>query len=241
MAFITHDLARDRFWRAKVMLDGRERIMTSTTPDPNFDWSTAGDVYLMNSAASHAWCQHALSRQDPSDPIAVSLVDTLQEGRRRASHLANAFSVTQSFVVDLMFRGEPFYSTTTTAPAYIWPQHALWSFDEDAGMRRNVRLIQSTSTPLVLFHLAHHVELKNGDEYAAADERDLSLAHSLYTLTGTRISETLENAVVVGELNDLVIDHRSDLHPSVAGAKFYAEAVANELLRSGTLTRGLDN
>ena len=241
IAFITHDLARDRFWRGQVMLDGHERIMTSITPDPNFDWSTAGDVYLMNSDASDAWCQQALSRQDPSDPIAVSLVDTLQEGRRRASHLANAFSVTQSFVVDMIFRGEPFYSTTTTAPAYIWPQHDLWSFDEDAGMRRNVRLIQSTSIPVVLFHLAHYVELKNDDEYAAADERDLSLANSLYTITGRRISETLENAVVPGELNDLVINHSSDFHPSVAGAKFYADAVANELLRSGTLTRGLAN
>ena len=237
IAFITPDLTRGRFWRGKVVIDGRERIMTSVIPDSNFSWDSAGDVYLMNSGASDEWCQQALSTQRADDPIVVSLEETLLIGRQRSSHLANAYSTTQSFVIDLIFRGGPFFSTVAAAPPSIWPQHDLWSFDEDAYMRRNVRQIKSASTHAVLFHLAHYPELKQLDEFASADERSMSLIDSLVTLTGEPILETLEHAKSIGDVNDMVINSRSDTHPSTEGARFYADAVATALLHSGKLTR----
>jgi hypothetical protein len=244
-AFITPDLTRGRFWRGKALLDGRERIMTSVIPDSNFSWGTAGDVYLMNSSASDEWCQQALSTQRADDPIVVSLEQTLLIGRQRSSHLANAYSTSQSFVIDLIYRGEPFFSTVAAAPPSIWPQHNLQSFDEDAAMRRNVQQIKSASTHVVLFHLAHYPELKQLhypelkqlDEFASADERSMSLIDSLVKLTGKPVIGTLEHAKSIGDVNDMVIHPRSDTHPSIEGSRFYADAVATALLHSGELTR----
>lgn len=235
IAFITKDLTRGRFWRGKAILDGRERIMTSVIPDSNFSWGTAGDIYLMNSSASDEWCQQALSTQRADDPIAASLEQTLLIGRQRSSHLANAYSTSQSFVIDLILRGEPFFSTVAAAPPSIWPQHDLRSFDEDADMRQNVQQIKSASTNLVLFHLAHYPELKQLDEFASADERSMSLIESLATLTGEPIIGTLEHAKSIGDVDDMVIHPRSNTHPSIEGSRFYADAVATALLHSGNL------
>ena len=236
-AFITSDLTRGRFWRGKAILDGRERIMTSVTQDSNFSWDTAGDSYLMNSSASDEWCQQSLSAQRADDPIVVSLEQTLLIGRQRSSYLSNPYSTSQSFVIDLILRGEPFFSTVATAPPSIWPKHDLWSFDEDVDMLRNVQQIKSASTNLMLFHLARYPELKKFDEFASADERGMSLIDSLVALTGEPVYETLKYSKSIGDVDDMVINPRSDIHPSVEGSRFYADAVATALLHSGKLTQ----
>jgi hypothetical protein len=191
----------------------------------------------MNSSASDEWCQQALSTQRADDPIIMSLEETLLIGRKRSSHLANAYSTTQSFVFDLIFREGPFYSTLAAAPPSIWPKHDLWSFSEDARMRQNVQQIKSTTADLMLFHLARYPELLKRDEFASADKRSKSLIDSLVTLTEKPVYKTLEHAKNFGDVKKLVNHYPSDIHPSIEGSKLYADAVSTALLNSGKITR----
>lgn len=240
IAFITPDLTRGRFWRSKVVLDGRERIMTSVVPGRQFSWRTAGDVYLMHSGATAEWCQQAHATQRLNDPIVVSLEETLLIGRQLSSHLANAYTATRSYVADLIFRGDPFYSAMADAPKSIWPRHDLSSFDQDPGMKEAVRKLKATSIPLILFHLAHYPEMKLGDEFGTATERDLALMTSLVELIGQPIHGTLEHIRIDTDLDELVINARNDFHPSVEGSIIYADAVATVLMQSDALMRLLE-
>lgn len=108
-------------------------------------------------------------------------------------------------------------------------------------MRESVRTLEDTAIPMFLIHLPHYPEMKLGDEFGTASERDLALMSSLEELTGKPIRGTLKHTRIDTDLDELVIDPRNDFHPSVEGARTYAEAVGAALMQSDTVRRLMAN
>jgi hypothetical protein len=95
IAFITDDLHRARFWRLKIVRNGRERLIPALSPDPNPAWNTATDLYVMNSKASREWCQQVLASQTKGDPIVREFEEVALEARQRSGY-ARIHSVCRS-------------------------------------------------------------------------------------------------------------------------------------------------
>ncbi len=231
-AFITDDLTRDRFWRTTTFLDGRERVMTSMVPDATPDWDTATDDYLVESRATVEWCRDLLESGAVNDPIVSDLEETLRLGRRRSTLLADPFSLTQSFVVDRIVHGDPYFSTYRSARPSQLPRHDWRDFAEDDRLRANVEALGRMGIPYVIVHLATYSELSRQDEYADADESERGLVESLGRLTGRPIERTLANLSLPVEDLESVPIASDDMHPSLRGHQLYAEAVAGILGQS---------
>ena len=235
-AFITDDLARDRFWRMSVVRDARERILTSVTPDPDPDWDVASDLYFMNSKATAEWCQNTLASQEKNDPIVRSLEEVVLEAQGRSDLRSDPWSLSQSFVLDMVLHGQPFYSNLMRAGPSEWPRHKMMDFAGDQRMVANIKVLDKTGIPYLLVHLAYYPELKKGQEYVGIVDpvQEGALTESLSRITGRSIYRTLDHVTLpIEDLKGLSKDFPSNHHPSVRGAQFYAEMVAEVLLRHG--------
>lgn len=236
IAFITDDFSRDRIWRMKTTIGGRERIMVSVSPNPSPEWHEVRDLYALNSDATGEWCRELLTSQEKGDRIVRETEEVVIQAQRRSSLRADPFSFSQSFVFDLITHGQPFYSTLKAAGPAQWPHHEMRDFAEDHRMVADIEALAATGIPTVLVHLAFYPELKTGKEYAQIVdlEQDMSLLESLRRLTGQPIYETLDHVDwPVKDLESLSRDFPQDHHPSQRGEEFYAEMVANVLLTHG--------
>jgi len=241
IAFITNDLTRDRFWRTKTLLDGRERILISTKPNPNPDWHTATDAFLLEPRATREWCQRLLTSEKTADPIVQDLEKTLVEGRRRSSQLADPLSLSQSFVLDRILYGDPYYTTYAAWASSQMPRHTMWDFEEDQRLVANIRALAEMKIPYVLVHLATSKELEQGQEYTASAkelDRYQALVASLAHLSQRTVHGSMEHArLPAGELRKIAIRPPGDQHPSLHGHRFYADLVAQILRDHGYLTQ----
>ncbi len=236
IAFITDDLGRDRLWRTKTILNGHERIMTAVTPNPTPDLHEASDLYLMNSRATAEWCHRLLASQKKDNPIVREFEEVAHEAQQRSSLQADPLSLSHSFVLDLLARGQPFYSTLNAARPAQWPHHEMRDFAEDHRMVANIESLAATGIPSVLVNLAFYPELKKETEYTRIVdlEQDMALLESLRRLTDQPVYETLDHVKwPVEDLESLSRDFPKDHHPSRRGAQFYAEMVAEVLQRHG--------
>jgi hypothetical protein len=239
LAFITDDLARGRFWRITTVLDGRERILVSSVPDPHPRPEAATDAYLVDSRATSEWCHRLLASQARGDPVLRDLEEALREGRRRSSHLSDAWSLSQSFALDALLHGQPFHGALARATPSQKPLHGLADFADDPRAVAAVEALRASGTPIVLLHLASHPELAAGEEYSdrgADPVRDRALVESLERLTGWPVHETLAHLPApLGQidLESLPVDAPRDVHPSLRGHRFYAEVAATVLRRHG--------
>ena len=239
VAFITDDLTRGRFWRIPTVLDGRERILVSSVPDPHPSRESATDAFLVDSRATSAWCHRLLASQERGDPVLRDLEQTLVEGRRRSTHLSDPLSLVQSFALDAILHGNAFHSTLARDGPSLKPQHRLSDFAQDSRLVADVASLRASGTRLVLLHLASYPELAAGGEYSGTREqlaRDRALVASLERLTGGTVRGTLANLPVpLAEIDDLdavPVDAARDHHPSLRGHRFYADVAATALRRA---------
>lgn len=239
VAFITDGLTRDRFWRTKTVLDGYERIMVSLQPDPNPDWTTGADLYVMHSEATQDWCHSLHESQVIGDPIVTQLEATVRKGRQVSRKLANVLSLTQAFVFDHVWQGDAFHTSSTRILPARNPRHKLESFDSDDRTVGNIKTLAATGVPVMVVHLATYPDLKAGKEYRGRKsrlERRMRLVGSIEALTGRPVYETLDHAEVdPGKLKSMVKDYPKNLHPNGRGVRFYGRMIATALKRNGYL------
>jgi hypothetical protein len=236
IAFITDDLSRDRIWRMKTVLDGHERILTSIRPGENPDWETASELEIMNSHATREWCQTLRDSQEKGNKVVREMEEVALEASRRSNLLVDLFSVSQSFVLDLVLRGQPFYKYFTGVDPVLWPHHKMKGYAQDQRFIADLHKLDETGIPFVLVHLAYYPELKAEREYVSAIDfaQDQSLLESLGRLTGQPIYGTLDHIKFpIEDLESLSRDFPRNHHPSRRGAQFYAEIVAELLHRRG--------
>ncbi len=235
-AFITDDLYRDRFWRMKTIVDGYEHIMVSVKPDPDAAFEEASDLYFMNPKATSEWCRALHASHEEGDAIVRELEEVVLEAERRSTLRSDLLSLSQSFVLDLVLHRQPFQSTLTRARPSQWPRHEMRDFAEDPRMVTNIKKIEETGIPYVLVHFAYYPELKQGKEYIGTkdQERETALLESLHRLTGKPVYETLDHVdwpIENEKLRSFSRSFPNDHHPSRQGAQFYAQMVAEVLLR----------
>lgn len=240
-AFITDDLDRDRFWRTNTVLDGHERIMISETPELNPGWDTATDAFLSHPDATAEWCRQMLETGEKDDPIVRELEERLVAGRRKSSMLASPFSLSQSFVYDILVHGEPLYSTYSKDGPSQMPRHRLRNFADDSLMVARTQRIRETGVPYMLVHFASRTELRQREEFGGTgrtSQQRMELLRSLEELTDHEVYGTLDYAQLTDkDLRDLPANFAADGHPSLRGHEFYAHVVSEVLLSNGIVRR----
>lgn len=233
VAFITDDLTRGRFWRTKTVVNGKPRAMTSVTPDPNPDYTTATDTAILDPRATRQWCLARQADGATDDPIIRELEGLVVESRQRSSLRFDPFDPSQSLAFNLLAYGNPFHDMFAHAKPSQNPRHALNDFAQDPRTRADVTALKATGIPVVPVHLAIYPEFKKDQEYIV-DERQRALLESLGRLVGRPVYKTLDYVVrPVSNPERLSGSFPSDHHPSLEGMAFYADMVAEVLIRNG--------
>ncbi|HEY9081045.1 SGNH/GDSL hydrolase family protein [Magnetovibrio sp.] len=233
-AFITDDLTRDRFWRTKTVLNGKDRIMTTMIADPNPDYTMATDTAIMHPKATKEWCQARMADKATNDPIVRELEELYVESRERSSLRADLFSMNQSFLFDRLVHGNAFHTNFAQAQPSQNPRHKMRDFRQDERLKQSVDTMKQLGIPWIAVHFAIYPELKADAEFIASDQ-DKALLQSLRALNDGRTYDTLDYV----EQRPVKNPERysgsfpSDHHPSLAGMEFYADVVANVLIRNG--------
>lgn len=237
VALISDDLTRDRFWRTKTRLDGAERIMVSLRPDPEPDWTSGADLYVMNSKATREWCHALVASQAEGDPVVAELEGIVRRGREVSQKLSSVMSLTQSFVFDHLWHGDSFYTSMERILTARNPRHRMRRFHEDERTVQNIETLSQTGIPYMLVHLADYRELRAGKEYGGRrpTSRRMELLASLEELTGRNVYRTMDHVEVPPrkQLRSMVKDPPKNLHPNRRGARFYARMIATALDRHG--------
>lgn len=238
-AFITDDLTRARSWRVPVVIDGRERILTTDEPNPNPDPRKASDTAVRNSKATAEWCKNMVASQSTGDPILVEMEGVVLNAKAQSQGLVSLYTTHQSFLYDLLARNNPFHSIYTKAKPTQNPRHTMTDFATDERFMTAVAKIKETGIPIVLVHLATVDEMRQGREFVG-NANEISLFQSLATIVGAPVMETLAYAppVSADELGQIA-NSASDSHPSRKGLIFYSATVATILERNKLLVRTL--
>jgi lysophospholipase L1-like esterase len=236
IAFITDDLTRARSWRTAVVVDGRERILTTDEPNPRPSPERSADTAVWNSKATPAWCAQAVATQRRDDPILAEMEDVARNAMARSQHRTSLYTVRQSLLYDLVVHGTPFHTSLARATPLQNPRHAMASFEEDARFLAAAAAIKNSGSTVFLVHLATIEELRQGREYGAG-EREAGLVASLSAALGVPVIETLAHAPPLPADIASLANTPPDIHPSPAGLAFYAEMVDRALERHGTLRR----
>ena len=239
IAFISDDLTRDRFWRTKTILDGSERIMVSLRPEPEPDWTTGADLYVMNSKATQEWCHSLHKSQAEGDPVVAELEETVRQGSRVSRRLANVFSVTQSYVFDHLWHGDPFHTSMERILPARNPRHRMGRFHEDERTVRNVKALNDTGIPYMLVHLANYNELKAGKEYRGRRsrlKRRMALINSLEELTGTIVHQTTDHVDLARKETEIPGERSAQGYPSESKGRKVLREHDCQRPRSGAVT-----
>lgn len=104
------------------------------------------------------------------------------------------------------------------------------SYAEDSRFVESLRTLEASGVPYVLFHLAIYPELRSGREFIV-NHHESRLLKSLATVTNKPIFETMRYVKVPVVEQERLIKSPGDHHPSLAGLRFYADAIAEMLIR----------
>lgn len=229
-AFITDDLTRARFWRTYTVVNGRERVLTTTVAQENPPMDKSADTAVVNSKATPAWCKTAVKQARRDDPVLAEMEAIVLEARARSQNRLSVFSLSRSYLLDRILHGSAFHAAHTLVHPSQNPRHAMTSFSQDPRFLANLANIRKTDVPIMLVHLATYDELAEDKEYIFRGNEE-SLLQSLAEITGEQIALTRENVEIPRSGLEKIKRSPDDAHPSVEGMKFYAQVVANALIR----------
>jgi hypothetical protein len=236
IAFITDDLTRARFWRTVVGQGDDQRVLTTIDPVRNPREDRAVDTNLLMSSASYEWCK-AMEGTKRVDPILSRLVekDRLLRQRTRSPN-ASAWDVRHSYLFNRLWRGKQFWHVDNQWRPEQNPRHAYSSYAEDARLMAALRQLLSLGSKLVLFHLAFYPEINANREYLASPQEQ-ALLRSLESISGGKILRTTDYVSMPVERPGRLNASPDDRHPSLWGMEFYANAVAEALIREKVVER----
>ena len=229
IAFITNDLQRVRFWRAPVQMDGRWRLLVSPEPTPNPDPAKSYDTAIFHPEATADWCQK-MKASGARDQVLEEAEDVYRRGigigERRVPSI---LTLRHLYLLARVRHGDPFHGV---GEAFSFPVIQYASYAEDARFVESLRTLEASGIPYVLMHLPIYPELKAGREYILTNQ-EARLLKSLAQVTGKPIYETTRYTKMPVEKPERLINAEDDHHPSLAGLQFYADAIAEILVRSG--------
>ena len=136
-----------------------------------------------------------------------------------------------SYLLARLTYGDPFHGVPGM---FYFPMVRYESYAQDARFMESLRAIQATGARLVLVHLAFYPEFKEGKEYVMTYQEG-SLLRSLSEVTGRLVLETTKYVKLPVEQPERLIQSSDNYHPSLAGLDFYADAVAEMLMRNGVV------
>lgn len=232
-AYITDDLTRARSWRTYTTAHGSERILTTTVPEADPPLDKSSDTAIVNAKATKSWCEEAVRTQRTDDPVLAEMEASVRRAQANNEGRLSVWNMSHSFLLDRVIHSNAFHRLTTRARPSQNPRHNLAAFEADEKYARELAAIRSLEIPLVLVHLATADELALDREYVFRSEQEESLNASLQRSFGVPARET-QGAAAAPEGGFAAIKRSpEDAHPSVAGMKFYADAVASAIVGSG--------
>ncbi|PYO52981.1 MAG: hypothetical protein DMD84_07770 [Candidatus Rokuibacteriota bacterium] len=235
-AFITDDLDRARFWRTVVGAGDDMRVLTVLQPRRDPDPETSADTYLLMPSATYEWCER-LARTRTSDAVLERIIRkhrALLERNNPTRRLAraNVLTLRHSFLYNRVVSGDAFAFLWKRIPAGTNPRVSYQSYAEDPGFLRSLDRINTTGVPWVLFHLAFYPEIKAKTEYILRPPQK-ALLDSLEAVTGKTVLRTTDYVRMPVPQAKRMNATADDNHPSLWGMEFYANAVAEALVRHG--------
>jgi len=234
IAFITDDLTRARFWRTVVGEGDSQRVLTTIDPVPNPGEDRAVDTYLLMASANYEWCK-TMAGTGRVDAILSRVIDKRRILHQRARGPApSAWDLRRSYLFDRIRHRKQFWKVGTQLRIAQNPRHAYSSYAEDARFTENLSRLRARGPKLVLYHLAFYPEIKANKEYLLSPQEE-ALLGSLGSLTEVKIFRTLDYVVRPVDDPQRIYLNPDDYHPSLWGMKFYANAVAEALIRERTL------
>jgi len=236
IAFITDDLTRGRFWRTATVVDGRERILTTTDPKPDPDLSLSADTAIMHSGATEEWCKTVVSQgRLPGDKVFETMESVAREAQSRSGLRMNFYDPNFSTLLDRLVKGDSFAALRQRARGSQNPRHKMQDFRQDERFVNGMERLVAQGVPVVLMHLATVQELMSGQEYRLGPQEN-NLLQSLTAAVGRPPIETINNFTPVGDVRQIGRT-AIDSHPSLIGMKAYAEAAANGLEARGLISK----
>ncbi len=236
IAFITDDLTRDRFWRTATVVDGRERILTTTDPKPHPDLSVSADTAIMHSAATEEWCKTVVHRgRQPGDKVFETMEAVAREAQARSGLRMDFYDPSFSTLLDRLMKGDSFATLRLRARGSQNPRHKMLDFRRDERFGKGMERLAALGIPVVLMHLATVQELISGQEYRLGYQES-ALLQSLTDIVGQPPIETINNFNPIGDVRQIGRT-AIDSHPSLLGMKVYAEAAANGLEARGLIRK----
>lgn len=225
LAFITDDLSRARIWRATVDVQGRSRILLTTTPDPQPDPRAARDVAMLDPRATPAWCAEA-RRSGRGDALAEELERRFEELRAENQPVrADVFSRRRSFLWSRLSTGDPFSGWQTAKPP-INPRITAEDFRQDERFVAASRRLTALGKRLRLVHLPSAREVRAG-RMLLETRQDQRLYASLEAALGQPV-HSLVTELAQRPVEGLFLPP-PDGHPSRAGLEAMAESLATWL------------
>ena len=235
-AFITDDLDRARFWRTVVGAGDAMRVLTVLQPRRDPDPETSADTYLLMPSATHEWCER-LAQTRTTDAVLERIIRkhrVLLERNNPTRRLAraNVLTLRHSFLYNRVVSGDAFAFLWERIPVGANPRVSYQSYAEDSGFLRSLDRINTTGVPWVLFHLAFYPEIKVKTEYILRPPQK-ALLDSLEAVTGKKVLRTTDYVRMPVPQAKRMNATADDNHPSLWGMEFYANAVAESLVRNG--------
>jgi len=235
-AFITDDLDRARFWRTVVGAGDEMRVLTVLQPRRNPDPETSADTYLLMPSATYEWCER-LARTRTTDAVLERIIRkhrVLLERNNPTRGLAraNVLTLRHSFLYNRVVSGDAFAFLWERVPVGTNPRVSYQSYAEDSDFLRSLDRINTTGVPWVLFHLAFYPEIKAKTEYILWPPQK-ALLDSLEAVTGKKVLRTTDYVRMPVPQAKRMNATADDDHPSLWGMEFYANAVAEALVRNG--------
>jgi hypothetical protein len=230
ITFISDDLTRARFWRTAIGEGDEVRVLTTLAPVRRPDLAHAADAFLLLPSATYEWCRSMIGAQQ-ADAILDTLIakrDRLLAGRTPpgARHVVTPHSLLYSRLV----HGDPFRFVSRRMPPSVNPRMGLRSFASDDRFMRAVERLRSTGIPWVMFHLAYYPEIKQRRE-AILGPQEAALWESLEQVMGQSVLRTTDYVELPVPAPERLNASAEDFHPSLWGMEFYANAVADALVK----------
>jgi hypothetical protein len=243
VAFITDDFDRARFWRTATLVDGDERVLTTTLPLRDPPLENAADTQMIDSRVTRDWCERARA-SGVSDDVTRALVAKhkrlLDHARLDGFRTPSVWTLRHSYLMNLVAHGDPVHFAWRRLTPSQNPRIDFADYARDSRFLESLAQVKASGVRLELMHLAIYPEISTGIEYPRGGPHETLLA-SLERLTGQRVHRTIDHVEMPVASPERMNHSADNFHPSVWGMEFYAQAVADMLLRGPLAGRAGSN
>lgn len=229
ISFLTDNLDARRTWRTEVTVDGIPRVLTTVEPTPNPDPARSVDTFLLHEKASLEWCRSMQGRDRPDSVLREILARHRMFRVDPMRVRADLYATDRSYLLDRAMHGDPFRSVLA---GFKIPRLEIRDYAEDRLFMADWTMLAASGVAVVPIHLAYYPELKDGVEYLTTFNQS-DLLQSFERLLGRKALRTTDYTPLPLENPERLNAADNDFHPSPWAMEFYADVVAEMLIRNG--------